>query len=227
MINLAIKKRTEKLEQYAKEHHAHKNEFFASVSKNGPWSTEQVSVIGPQYYFFTKHFPKSLSKLIARTSSDKTRNLLVQILYSELGGNDYEAAHHTLFYQALSSKGIEDKVIFTTPPFDETHSLVEGIDNLFAQEPLLMGLGAEYALEIHADPMIEGLKNGFNGVNLQFFRVHAVDEPQHIINVRECLLGDEVAQDNWQLIEYGAEKILELFYKFWMKIHKELNSTRT
>lgn len=219
---MTIQEQTEQLEKIIVGHKAHNNAFFDAIkNKKTSWNKKQLSIIGPQYYHFTSNFPKSLSKLVARVSSDKTRNLLVQILYSELGGRKYKKAHHQLFYKALSTAGVEQSIIEHTEIFKETTALVLGIDKLFSDAPLPSGLGAEYALEVHANPMIAGLCDGFDGVDLEFFKVHAVDEPRHIINVRECLLDDPCVKDNWPEVKSGASEILKLFHEFWIKLHNE------
>ncbi|MDO9708035.1 iron-containing redox enzyme family protein [Paracraurococcus lichenis] len=201
-------------------------------SRRGPWSCEDARVIGFEYLAFTAAFPKMLSALCARVDDDGMRALLVEILHSELGSGNPENAHARLFVRLLAScldaqevtRALAERPQGRLP---STRDFLRGLQALYAEAPLSRALGAQYALEFQADNMLESLSRGFHAMrlderNLEFFRVHEVEEKDHIrlmqIALQRLLHNGE---DKEELMQ-GAQACTGLFSAFWHGIGEAL-----
>jgi pyrroloquinoline quinone (PQQ) biosynthesis protein C len=164
-------------------------EAFRSAEK--PWpGWKFIQVIGPDYLFVTKRFPSILSLLIARVTDEKLRSLLVGILHSELGSGDFRTAHYRLFENLLHIAGLSN--YSTENVRASTKGLVDGLRKIYRDRPLLVALGAQYTLEAQAENMLTQLHEGFRDIEknsgpLDFFKVHQVEEINHIAAMRPAL----------------------------------------
>jgi pyrroloquinoline quinone (PQQ) biosynthesis protein C len=184
-------------------------------------------VVGPEYFYVTRTFPKILSILVARVDSEQLRAYLVRILYEELGSGDLKNAHFQLFRSVLEKAGADHIEGKRRQRKRETLALVDGLTKIYRDRELSVALGAQYALEFQAENMLSQLYEGFSKVirdrRLEFFEVHWTQEVGHIQTMRECLTEAALDEDEAAILE-GATECVELFGNFWAAFEPELLS---
>jgi len=214
---------------FAIDHHAAcDNVFFRWVELN-KLSTLQLRSYAPDYFFFIRSFPAILSTLIANVRDDWSRFFLAQILFSELGSGNEERMHFKLFARLLSKLGMTEEEINSGPKHEQTKRLVDGMLSLYSDPNPAKALGAQYALEKMALPMIEKLYRGFKHYDLSiedmdYFELHLVDEPEHLDCMRRCIaayIGDSSSEEE---VMTGACSLLNLFADFWKKEYEVIKS---
>jgi pyrroloquinoline quinone (PQQ) biosynthesis protein C len=218
------------LDDMLRESQAYENRFF-QISRNNQvkWDKRHLNVFGPEYYHFTRKFPEILCGLAHRDLGEKIRHWLVTILYSEMGRENYDAAHSKLFEKLLLSAGLRDFEINRENHFEETDKLVNQLKVIYLNAPLPFALGAQYMLEAQADNMLKQfycafvrlVDNNFANDKPDFFTIHETDELQHQIAMRDCL-NCNMARENWNDVSDGARECLTLFSDFWNRLEGEV-----
>jgi pyrroloquinoline quinone (PQQ) biosynthesis protein C len=217
------------LDSLVDSHEACENGFFARSRMKG-WSVDQLAAFGPEYQYFTASFPGILAGLISTVDDDDTRFFLTEILYSELGSGSPARSHHKLFRQLLVAIGLSGAQIDAGPRFEETTALVDGMRNLYKGSDVLKAMGAQYALERQAFPMIRNLYKGFafdNGLvpgDLEFFGLHLVEEPKHLDCMRNCIGRYARTPEYLSRVRAGSIEFLELMAAFWRRLFAEVSA---
>lgn len=217
----------ESLHKLIDSHEACDNPFF-NLGRAWPWRVGQLRTFCPDYYAWIKSFPSILSGLIANTCDLDFQFFLTQILFSELGSGDVERMHFKLFERILRKLGLSDEEINAGARFRETHDLIEGMCQLYRHEDILRAMGAQYALERQAFPMIDKLYVGFKHYenltrdDFEYFELHLVEEPEHLACMEECMQRCVGAPEEPARVEAGAKECLELIAAFWRRMYREL-----
>jgi len=203
-------------------HEACSNAFFR-LGRDSTWSRGQIAVFAPDYLFWVRSFPSILAGLVANVRDEESRLFLTEILYSELGSGTPETMHFKLFQDFLLSLGVGEEDIKSAPRYEETTSLVGGMRTLYSHRDVLIALGAQYALEKQAFPMIEQLYAGFKRCSaggaprFEYFDLHLVEEPKHLECMRRCVLRHLCTVEDKSRVAQGANECLDLIGGFWRR----------
>lgn len=208
-------------------HEACENEFFATCRRR-LWSEREIRAVMPNYFSWIRAFPGILGGLIGNTRDPDFQFFLTEILFSELGCGDPERMHFKLFERILRKLGLSEEEIHTGPRFAETRELVEGMRRLYLEEDILRAMGAQYALERQAFPMIEKLYVGFKHFDnltredFEYFELHLVEEPEHLRCMQECMARCMSSTEDAARVETGARECLDLIAAFWRRMYAEI-----
>lgn len=213
-------------------HSACNNDFFYSISKK-KMNPNQVRAFAPDYFFWVKSFPGILAGLIYNINDTETQFYLSQILFSELGSGFKDKMHFKLLADTFKAVGLSDIQINTGPQYQETKDLVNGMHGLYSNKDFLLAMGAQYALEKQAFPMIENLYKGFkNFTNLskedfEYFELHLTEEPEHLKFMQDGIVRLAVNRDDIERTLTGASKCLDLIANFWERQFIEFKKIET
>ncbi len=208
-------------------HEACDNEFF-DLGRNIGWTREQLEKYSLDYRYWIRAFPGILAALIGRSPDPEFQFFMTQILHSELGSGDRTRMHFRLFERILRKLGLSDAEIESGPKFEETRWLVSGMFALYGDKDLLRAMGAQYALEKQAFPMIEKLYLGFKHYkeltrdDLEYFELHLVEEPEHLACMQECMARCVESPSDASRVEAGALACLDLIAAFWRRMYAEV-----
>lgn len=206
---------------YFSNHHK-VSESKSNFLKNEPLSSHQSAcALGALWYEFSDFMPWFLSMAAASVSTNEMRQSLIQVAHEELGEGNKNQLHSEQFKKALSQAGI----VFSHCSFTSEH-----IDYL--KEKLLTVkseytvLGLCLGLEIIANENIESLigklsltpKMSAALESSYFFKVHRVNEDQHIeYNIKNFLhfCSSEIEKEKFM---QGFEEALDFWHQFWSKV---------
>lgn len=206
---------------------AYRNSLFSDFDPSQLGVTN-FNVICANYRTFTNAFPDILANLVKRVSDNQLRALLVEILHSELGQGEHRRAHSVLFLDFWkSSPHFRDSA-----PLRSSEMFVESLRQLFSEEPVLVGLGAQYALEHQAQNMLHQLKRllllssamNERELDTRFFEIHEIEEPDHI-DLMTIILNRLVDERNEPMLLLGAERCCALFGAYWDSIADSFSVT--
>lgn len=210
-------------------HEACENAFFVRARADR-WSRSQLQRFGADYRYWIASFPGILGGLIGRTRDCEFQFFLTQILFSELGSGQPDQMHFRLFERILSKLGLTREEIQAGPRFSETCNLVDGMRQLYQHDDILRAMGAQYALERQAFPMIEKLYVGFKHYrqltreDFEYFEVHLVEEPEHLRCMEECMGRCMSKPEDVERVSVGARACLDLIAAFWRRMYKEVTA---
>ena len=207
------------------------NSFFQLATElrrsSVPAKTEVLQIVCNQYLYFTENFPDILCSLAARTRDNEIRALLISILYSELGGENYARAHPRLFRDCMKSVQLEIPKAYTNILTPSTTKLVRELRELYAERPINIAIGAQFMLEAQADNMLRRLKELFHfplTVDDTFFTAHETDEILHDEAMQRVLIRLSKTESSRRQIAGGCKICLQLFGDFWEGVFRKISS---
>ena len=167
-----------------------------------------------QYYQHVDAFPRYLSTLHSITEDAEARRHILQNLVDEEAGHPN---HPELWLQFANSLDLEDASVKTTPPEDETRSLI-GHFLATCEKSTAEGLGALYAYESQipavSETKIDGLKKYYgmdDPKGYDYFTVHMEADVEHSRVERE-LLAQFVTSENEDEVLLAVEGTLDSLY---------------
>lgn len=218
----------ESLAESIDSHPACNNEFFAHIAKHG-LSAGTLRAFIHDYYYWISSFPAILGAAIANDVDPATRYALTQILHSELGSGDPERMHFRLFANLASGLGVRCERVSTEVVRPETKALVHGMKELYGGPDICAALGAQYALERQAFPMITHLARGFKhpsslrATDYTYIDIHLVEEPEHLSQMNDCLVRCVRTSRDVASARGGAVACLDLIASFWRATWRAIN----
>jgi pyrroloquinoline-quinone synthase len=210
------------LDRAIETHEACHNEFFVMLSCP-QWSHARLAAFSHEYYYWIRSFPGILASLVANVNDEESRFFLVEILHSELGSGHSERAHHKLFKQLVLSLGVAEEEIHSRCYWAETEALVTGMLTLYGDSCICRALGAQYALEKQALPMIQNLDRGLRCLQhvkdspFDYFDLHMMEEPEHLRCMQECVTRHLGHAEDRDEVSRGAFDCLSLIATFWRR----------
>ena len=226
---LGVKSDFSELDDLIDSHQACENNFFGRARER-QWSYKQLLAFAPDYYYWVMSFPGILAELIGNVRDQDSQFFLTQILFSELGSGSKKRMHFKLLRDILQQLGLSESQIESGPNYQETKILVEGMRHLYRHQDILQAMGAQYALEKQAFPMIEKLYDGFKHYNkltkedFEYFELHLVEEPEHLECMQQCMVNYMNSLSDLSQIKTGAIECLSLIANFWRRQFKEVSA---
>jgi len=204
--------------------HATQNPFLQRGHKGG-WTFGDVRTFGPEYLHWITAFPGILAKGVSNARDDDTRAFLTEILFEELGRGRREYRHSNLFWRFLRDLGVT--YFSTTPRLPETRALIRGMGDLYSHRRVATMLGAQYALEHQAVPMIASMFAGVRPLlrditrtDIMYFELHTASEPLHARVMRRCIARYVGSPADTSSALRGARGVLNLITNFWDALNR-------
>jgi pyrroloquinoline-quinone synthase len=170
------------LKDIVESHHLLNHPFYQAWTA-GQLPVERLQRYAVRYYPHIAHFPRYISAIHARCADLATRQVLLENLTEEEGGEDN---HPELWLRFAEALGVPRDEVRGAAPVPAADSLVRTYGELAATGPLAQGLAALYVYESQIPPIaaakIDGLTRWY-GVEdergLAFFRVHEQADVWH------------------------------------------------
>lgn len=173
---------------------------------------------------FSKHvgvFTAALSALLGNTPDIKSRFVLFDNLYEEMGRGTYEQSHFRLYISMLESLGIKESELQTYTPLCSVETLNDALMHAVTQKPFIvglawLGLGGEVTIPNNFPFLVQALKTCFptTAVDWQFFDRHGGRDQMHNDDAN-IILALYMQEEDRALIELEVMKSLRVRKAVW------------
>jgi pyrroloquinoline quinone (PQQ) biosynthesis protein C len=173
---------------------------------------------------FSKHvgvFTAALSALLGNTPDIKSRFVLFDNLYEEMGRGTYEQSHFRLYISMLESMGIKESELKNYPPLCSIEILNDTLMYTVTQKPFIvglawLGLGGEVTIPNNFPFLVQAIKSCFpaDTIDWQFFDRHGGRDQMHNDDAN-ILLALYMQEEDRPLIELEVMKSLSARKAVW------------
>jgi pyrroloquinoline quinone (PQQ) biosynthesis protein C len=227
-------------------HPAVNNHFYQKWMET-KLAIEQIAIFVRNYWELTYRFPEALAALILNIDDTHTRTEYTKTLFSEMGHGNSKRVHAVLFEEFCKDLarylGRENylTIAFLKTSLillPETTNLISWQKELYSQEHSIAA-GAQLALEWQAYTMIRQLYEGARNYmdlwpnqdkfheSCEFFYVHiGPAEKEHKEESMAAAFKIIEADGQFNKIEYGFKKHLDLIASFWNAIAFEMDGIK-
>ena len=152
----------------------------------GRYNQEFVKFFLSQFSLHVRVFTAALSALLGRAPDFKSRFVLFDNLYEEMGRGDFRKGHFMLYVSMLESLGVTEEELESMPPLCSITLLNDGLFYAVTQRPFnvglaWLGLGGELTIPNNFPYMVQALKNLYSDTNVDwgFFDRHGGRDQMH------------------------------------------------
>lgn len=174
----------EKLEQEVLGHEVFDHPFLKKLA-SGAYSQEGVKFILTQFGKIVIPFTAAICKLMGNSPDLKSRFVLMDNLYEELGNMKYSECHPSLYLEMLDSIGINQKSFEETNTISSirilNNTVLDAVENQsFAIGCAWLGYGGELTIPNNFPYLVEGMKQAsFENINMVYWDRHGDRDQEH------------------------------------------------
>lgn len=194
---------------------------FASHSYN----TEGTLFVLKQFGKIVMPFTGAICKLMGNAPDIKSRFMLMDNLYEEMGHNNLDTSHPMLYLKMLESLGITKEMLDDTPTISSIRILNNTIYDAvshgsFAVGCAWLGYGGELTIPNNFPYLVQGIKNSFGtNVNIDFWERHGPRDQAHSDDATTVLCMNCDAS-NYQELEEAVKDSLNIRAIIWDELEK-------
>jgi hypothetical protein len=173
-----------RLEQEVLGHEVFDHSFLKKLAF-GAYSPEGVKFVLTQFGKIVIPFTAAICKLMGNSPDLKSRFMLMDNLYEELGNMKYSQCHPTLYLEMLNSIGIDQKSFEGTNTISSirilNNTVLDAVSNQsFAIGCAWLGYGGELTIPNNFPYLVEGMKQAsFENINMVFWDRHGDRDQEH------------------------------------------------
>lgn len=214
----------ENLEKLIMRHQVFDHSFLQKFASNS-YSTEGTLFVLKQFGKIVMPFTGAICKLMGNAPDIKSRFMLMDNLYEEMGHNNLDTAHPVLYLKMLDSLGITQKVLDDTPTISSIRILNNTIydavsHSSFAVGCAWLGYGGELTIPNNFPYLVQGIKNTFGtNVNIDFWERHGPRDQTHSDDATTVLCMNCNAS-NYQELEEAVKDSLNIRASIWDELEK-------
>jgi len=158
--------------------------FLIKFANN--WYTEDGSrFILKQFGKIVMPFTAAICKLMGNAPDIKSRFMLMDNLYEEMGGNNINACHPVLYLKMLDSIGVTKDELDQTDTISSIRILNDAIfdaveNKSFAIGCSWLGYGGELTIPNNFPYLVDGVKSSYgSNINMEFWGRHGERDQEH------------------------------------------------
>lgn len=193
---------------------------FLTRCREGIATRDELHTYVRQQCYYSRHFTRYLSALLANVIDENDRRDLVQNLFEEMGlGSFGRVPHSQIYREMMRTMGVrlEDEA-----PFAETDALIGTMFECSGSKRPMVGLGALcLGAEAIVPHLYSTIVNGFDAIgepreHLSFFEIHIEGDDEHAVTMRRIILR-EIERDPSSRVdlEYGAARAISARVSFF------------
>lgn len=208
------------LEQQAKKHPAFDHPFLKKFSA-GDYGKEGVAFTFVQIAKMVKPFTAAISALMGRAVDMKTRYVLFDNLYEEMGRREFERSHPMLYMKMLESMGISEQQVESAKTITAVRLLNDAIFFAILNKPFgvgcaWLGYGGELTIPNNFPYLVAGLRTAYcdEAVDMGFWERHG-DRDQGHSDDATTLLAMNITEQDYDVIEEEVYNSLALRKLIW------------
>lgn len=188
---------------------------------NGKYEDKFVLYVLSQFSKHIRVFTAELSHLLGIAPDIRSRFMLFDNLYEEMGRGKLENCHYNLYMKMLNSLGVSDLYIKKLPALYSIELLNDGLSKVissgdFASSLAWLGLGGELTIPNNF-PLLEKSLKTFQANNsdaFSFFERHGDRDQMHSDDAN-LLLAMHISEADYQRIELEVGKSLKAREYVW------------
>ncbi len=173
---------------------------------------------------FAKHirvFTAALAALLGNSPDIRSRFVLFDNLYEEMGRGDFRQCHYMLYLRMLESLGVREADIDRLPHLYAIELLNDELFQAVTRKPFAvgltwLGLGGELTIPNNFPYMVDAIRRAFpeREVDWQFFERHGGRDQMHADDAN-IVLAMYIDRHDWPVIEMETMKSLTARKAVW------------
>lgn len=215
--NLAFLK---ELEARAQQHAVFDHPLLVRMS-NGLYSPDFVRFFLAQFAKHIRVFTAALAALLGNSPDIKSRFVLFDNLFEEMGRGDYRQCHYMLYLRMLETLGIREADLAGLPHLYAVELLNDDLFQAVTRKPFVvgltwLGLGGELTIPNNFPYMVKAIEQAFpdTDVDWQFFDRHGGRDQMHSDDAN-IVLAMYIEERDWPMIEMETMKSLTARKAVW------------
>jgi pyrroloquinoline quinone (PQQ) biosynthesis protein C len=209
----------EELEKKMLGHSVFDHPFLKKFSA-GMYTQEGAEFVLKQFGKIVKPFTAAVCKLMGNSPDIKSRFMLMDNLYEEMGHNNLNECHPVLYLAMLESIGITQDELDKTPTISGIRVLNNTIFDAVANKDFAigcswLGYGGELTIPNNFPYLVQGTKKAFeDSINMGFWERHGERDQEHSDDATTvlCMNCDETQYAD---IEEAVRDSLNLRARIW------------
>jgi len=214
----------EKLETRMLNHNVFDHTFLKKFSSN-TYTQEGIEFVLKQFSKIVMPFTAAICKLMGNAPDIKSRYMLMDNLYEEMGHNNLNACHPVLYLLMLETIGISQAELDQTTTIFSirilNNSIFDSVANKnFAIGCSWLGFGGELTIPNNFPYLVKGIKNMFgNNIDMEFWERHGDRDQEHSDDATTvlCMNCDETLHDE---IEEAVRDSLNMRSIIWDELER-------
>ena len=215
----------ESLGDSVKDHSVFDHAFLRDLGK-GMYSKEDLVFVLAQIAKMVKPFTGALSALIGRAPDIKSRFVLFDNLYEEMGRGLLHQSHPVLYLKMLDSMGMSEDEVEQLPTITAIRLLNDALFDAILRKPFhvgcaWLGYGGELTIPNNFPYLMDAIKRTFKPgeINTEFWDRHG-DRDQGHSDDATLLLALHISPENYQEIETEVRNSLTLRKLVWDELQE-------
>lgn len=198
---------------------------FLSKFANNEYSLEGVIFILKQFGKIVMPFTAAICKLMGNAPDIKSRFMLMDNLYEEMGGNNINYCHPMLYLKMLNSIGVSKTDLDQTVTLSSIRILNDAIYDAVANKSFAigcawLGYGGELTIPKNFPYLVDGTKACFgNSVNLEFWGRHGKRDQEHSDDATTVLCMNTTPQEHDEIAQ-SVKDSLNIRAMIWDELEK-------
>lgn len=221
---LQNKRFLEDLEKTILHHRVFDHPFLKKLSSNA-YNEEGVLFVLKQFGKIVMPFTGAICKLMGNAPDIKSRFMLMDNLYEEMGHNNLLTSHPMLYLKMLESLGVSQQMLEDTHTISSIRILNNTIYDAvshgsFAIGCAWLGYGGELTIPNNFPYLVQGVKNTYgNKVDMGFWERHGHRDQEHSDDATTVLCMNCTASD-YQTIEEAIRDSLNIRAIIWDELEQ-------
>lgn len=208
------------LEQRAKKHGVFDHPLLLSMA-NGQCTPEFVKYFHAQFSKHIRVFTAALAALLGDTPDIRSRFVLFDNLYEEMGRGNYEQCHFRLYLSMLDSLGVSESDLDALPPLYSIELLNDELFQAVSRKSFVTGLAwpglnGELTIPNNFPYMVSSIQTAYPGkdIDWRFFDRHGGRDQMHSDDAN-LVLALYLKEEEWSMLEIEVMKSLSARKAVW------------
>lgn len=207
------------LENNVSDHRVFDHPFLEKFA-SGAYSEEGVSFVIKQFGKIVMPFTAAICKLMGNAPDIKSRFLLMDNLYEEMGHNTLSQCHPVLYLAMLESIGVSQKKLDETEAISSIRVLNNCIFDAVANQPFSigcswLGFGGELTIPNNFPYLVKGIKECYGStIDMGFWERHGGRDQEHSDDATTVLCMN-TNKDEHEMIAQTVMDSLNLRAMIW------------
>jgi len=198
---------------------------FLKKFANNEYTQEGVIFVIKQFGKIVMPFTAAICKLMGNAPDIKSRFMLMDNLYEEMGHNKLIESHPVLYLAMLDSIGVSQKGLDNTETISSIRVLNNTIFDAVSHKSFgigcsWLGFGGELTIPNNFPFLVKGIKNGFDyEIDMGFWERHGERDQEHSDDATTvlCMNTDETEH---KALEEAVVDSLNLRAMIWDELEK-------
>ncbi len=212
------------LEKRVENHPVFDHPFLVKFA-NSEYSEEGVLFVLKQFGKIVMPFTAAICKLMGSAPDIKSRFMLMDNLYEEMGHNSLNNCHPVLYLKMLDSIGISQRGLEKTEAISSirllNNTIFDAVSNKsFAIGCSWLGFGGELTIPNNFPYLIQGIKNCFGSdIDMGFWNRHGARDQDHSDDATTVLCMN-TNESEYKALENAVMDSLNLRSMIWSELEK-------